>query len=213
MSLCNTFNSTARHILQGLGKFGDSCVLILFYQNLLHRFSFLSEPLQQFFSFIYVCESFFSGGFIWADASDWVVSGICRSHTEKFAVSGASLLQGTLIPLVSFPLSPFMQKQPGKFKNCPWSYLLVCPIFVEKHQTVTSNSGRVREEAGGLWGRAPDAVRVQCWSQEEMLGRCHSECVWWRQQPSQAPISAARLQSVNLLESSWNNWKSEFLDQ
>lgn len=34
-------------------------MLILFYQNLLHRFIFLSEPLQRFFSFINVCESFF----------------------------------------------------------------------------------------------------------------------------------------------------------
>lgn len=165
MSLCNTFNSTARHILQGLGKFGDGCMLILFYQNLLHRFSFLSEPLQQFFSFIHVCESFFSGGFIWADASDWVVSGICRSHTEEFAVSGASLLQGTLIPLVSFPLSPFMQKQPGKFKNCPWSYLLVCPIFVEK--LLAQGKWEKRQEGceGELlmWSGCSAEARRKCW--------------------------------------------------
>lgn len=82
-----------------------------------------------------------------------------KSLLKIFLSLGTSLIEVTPIPLVIFSLSHFMQKQPGKFekgekkgekKKKPVVLFIGLSHFDEKHQTVTSCLGRVREEAGRL---------------------------------------------------------------
>lgn len=131
---------------------------------------------------------FFNGVFIWAGISDWKVSGIWRRHTEKFGVSRASLLEGTLwFPWWGFLKALSCRSSQGSVKTA--CGLTSLPHFCWE----TSDYNFLLEESERSDRRA---VRESCWCGQGTVLKPEGN-IWSLTQPL-CVVKAANLTGSNL---------------